>query len=391
MLQRNGGAKLPGMGQIVRSALIAMAALFAILPAAASARPQQRIVAVGDLHGDYAAWLNIARAAGIIDAAGHWAGGRTTLVQLGDILDREPDSLKIVRSLQQLQKEAPRTDGRVVVVLGNHEAMNLLGDFRYTTPGEFAAFAGPDSAAVRDRIYDQDRTTIEAAARASNPALTPQQIRAAWMTEHPLGWVEHKIAWGPSGELGRWAARNRAVVKIDGTLFVHGGLSAEFAKLPIDEINRRVAAAMSAGDDGPTTILYDPLGPLWYRGLVANDPDAAAVRAKLEPGAGSGGSGRKKEGMAAPFTGRQGEARAKLVPPHPPMTADQELDAVLSAYGAKRLVIGHTPDLKGIEFLGNGRLARIDSGNSRAYGGPLTWIEIVGGKMIPHSVPRSAQ
>ena len=43
---------------------------------------------------------------------GHWGGGKTILVQLGDITDRAPDSLKIVRSLQQLQKEAPRKGGR---------------------------------------------------------------------------------------------------------------------------------------------------------------------------------------------------------------------------------------------------------------------------------------
>ncbi len=344
----------------IRIALLALAALLLVTPAAITAAQPSRIVAVGDLHGDYQAWTTIARAAGLIDASGHWAGGRTTLVQLGDILDREPDSLKIVRSLQQLQKEAPRSGGRVVVVLGNHEAMNLLGDFRYTTPGELAAFAGPNSSAIRDRVYEANRAAIEKAAQAANPALTPQQIRDAWMAQHPLGWVEHKLAWSPSGELGRWATHNPAVVKIDGTLFVHGGLSAEYAKLPLDEINRRVEAAMASGDDGPATILYDPLGPLWYRGLVERDPDAE-------------------------------EVRAKQVPPHAPLTADQELDAVLSAYGAQRLVIGHTPDLKGIEFLGGGRLARIDTGNSRAYGGPLSWLEIVGGRMTAHTVGRPPQ
>ena len=66
-------------------------------------------------------------------------------------------------------------------------------------------------------------------------------------------------------------------------MFVHGGISAEFAKLPIDEINRRVAAAMAAGDDSPASILNDPLGPLWYRGLVSRDADAEAARAAAKP------------------------------------------------------------------------------------------------------------
>lgn len=325
-----------------------------------AARAPQRIVAVGDLHGDYAAWLDIARNAGLIDAAGHWAGGRTTLVQLGDVLDREPDSLQIVRSLQQLQAEAPRAGGKVVVVLGNHEAMNLLGDNRYTTPGEYAAFADDRSPARREDFYLANRQKIEAAAHAAQPSATPSQIRDKWMAEHPLGWVEHRLAWGPQGELGKWATRNPAVVKIDGTLFVHGGLSAEYSKLSLDEIDRRVAAAMAAGDDGPSTILYDPLGPLWYRGLVIHDPDAE-------------------------------ELRAKETPPPKPLTVDQELDIVLSAFGAQRIVVGHTPDLKGIEILDNGRLARIDTGNSRYYNGPLTWLEIIGGKMIPHSFERTAQ
>src|SRR3954451_16596478 len=146
-------ARFP-LERMIRAALIALAALLFVNPAASRAAQPARIVAVGDLHGDYSAWLDIARGARLIDANGHWAGGRTTLVQLGDILDRQPDSLKIVRSLQQLQKEAPRSGGRVVVVLGDHESMNLLGDFRYTTPGEYAAFADAGSAARRDKVYE---------------------------------------------------------------------------------------------------------------------------------------------------------------------------------------------------------------------------------------------
>src|SRR5207253_8671676 len=241
--------------------------------------------------------------------------------------------------------------------LGNHEAMNLLGDNRYTTPGEYAAFADTQSAERRDRIYEANREKLEAAARAADPKVTADQVRNAWMAEHPLGWVEHYLAWSPSGELGKWATSNPAIVKIGGTLFVHGGISAEYSKLGIDEINKRVAAAMAAGDDRPNSILTEPLGPLWYRGLVTRDADAEAERAQAKP-------------------------------PPASLTADQELDVVLPALGAQRLVVGHTPQLRGIVLRSNGRLAPIDTGDSAFYGGPLSWLEIIGDQMVPHTVPR---
>lgn len=326
---------------------------------AAPAQPQ-RIVAVGDLHGDYDAWLRIARAAALIDGGGNWTGGNTTLVQLGDITDREPDSLKIIRSLQQLQKQAPRKGGKVIVVLGNHEAMNLLGDLRYTTPGEFAAFADRDSPARRDKVYAANRAAIEAQYRLTNPALTPEAIRQAWNQVTPLGWVEHRLAWGPSGELGRWASNNPAVVKIGDIVFVHGGLSAEYAPLGIDTINYRAAKAMRQADDTAGSILFDPFGPLWYRGLVTRDP-------KADP-----------EGAAA---------AAKATAPRP--TIEQELTADLAATGARRIVIGHTPILSGISVTYGGRLIRVDTGNSRYYGGQLSYLEIIGDQVLPHAVPRS--
>jgi len=340
--------------RIVRIASVA----FAVVASPALAASQQRIIAVGDLHGDYRAWQDIAHGAGLIDGNGHWQGGKTIFVQMGDIADREPDTLKIVRSLQQLQREAGRKGGKVIVVLGNHEAMNLLGDNRYTTAGEYAAFVDSQSEARRDRVYQANRTQTEAFYHAREPALTAGQIRAKWMAEHPLGWVEHTLAWSPSGEIGRWARGNPAIVKIGGTLFAHGGISAEYAKIPIETVNQRVAAAMAAADDTPTSILNDPLGPMWYRGLVANDPDARAARAAAKP-------------------------------PAPPLTVEQELDAVLSAYGAQRLVVGHTPILKGIQITAGGRLARIDTGISRYYGGPLSWLEINGETLTPHTVARS--
>ena len=354
------GSRAARLERIIRIAITALAALncFMTSSAFAAGKAPARIVAVGDLHGDYDAWQAIARNAGITDANGHWSGGKAILVQMGDVADRWADSLKIVRSLQQLQKEAPHKGGKVVVILGNHEAMNLLGDNRYTTAGEYAVFVDGQSAARRDRVYESNRAQLESAYRAQDPKITPEQVRAQWMALHPLGWVEHRLAWGPSGEIGKWASGNPAIAKIGGTLFAHGGISAEYSRQPLETVNRRVAAAMAAADDNPASVLNDPLGPLWYRGLVGKDSDADAERAAAKP-------------------------------PLPLLTSDQELNEVLAAYGAARMVIAPTPSVQGIQITGNGRLARIDTGISRFYGGPLSWLEIIGDRMIPHTVARS--
>ena len=114
----------------------------------------ERIVAVGDLHGDYGAWIDIARSAGLIDAKNRWAGGSAILVQTGDITDRGPDSLKIIRHLRKLEKKATKAGGRVIVLIGNHEAMNVTGDLRYVDPGEFAAFRDAHNEALRQAAWD---------------------------------------------------------------------------------------------------------------------------------------------------------------------------------------------------------------------------------------------
>src|SRR3990170_4361718 len=151
---------------------VALAAGAGAMAQPARASQPQRVVAVGDLHGDYQAWIEIASRAGLIDRRARWAGGSAVLVQTGDITDRGPDSLKIIRHLMRLQGQARRSGGRVVVVLGNHEAMNMTDDLRYVHPGEFAAFTNANSESLRRRIYEANKVTIAAAYRSASPALT---------------------------------------------------------------------------------------------------------------------------------------------------------------------------------------------------------------------------
>jgi hypothetical protein len=344
---------LARLRRAVRLAAVALVAACAAFAPPPSQSP--RIVAVGDLHGDFAVWRDIAGAAGLVDSAGHWTGGSTTLVQVGDVVDRGPESLRILHDLMRLQKEAPKHGGRVIALVGNHEAMNLTGDLRYTTPADFAAFATPGSEALRERLYQARKGEVEAKYRATDPKMTAQAIHDAWIQSTPLGWVEQRLAWAPNGEIGKWVIRNPAVALVNGNLFVHGGISVEYSKQSIDQINGQVLAALKIVSHVDNSIINSPLGPLWYRGLISRDPKVTQI-----PTAG---------------------------PPRPPI--DQELAIVLSGYGAKRIVVGHTPNLKGIQILHDGTLVTIDTGNSRYYGGPPSYLEIIGDNLVPHVVQRS--
>jgi hypothetical protein len=236
--------------------------------------------------------------------------------------------------------------------------MNVTGDLRYVHPGEFAAFVDKRSASRRSNFYAANRPVIEGAYKQQDTKLTSDEIRRAWIESTPLGRVEHRAAWHPKGRIGRWIIDNPAVAMLDGTLFVHGGLSVDYAAVPLAEINRRAAAALKARATTIDAIINDPRGPLWYRGLVTRAPDPETP-ADTPP--------------------------AALSPP-----IEEELAAALQGHGAQRMVIGHTPSLNGILVLHAGRLVRIDTGISRHYGGKLSYLEIANGTAVPHVVARPA-
>lgn len=320
--------------------------LSAWLPSASGhSQPTQRIVAVGDLHGDFQAYQGIITAAALVDRRGRWAGGRTVLVQTGDIADRGPDSVKIIRHLMRLQREAVLAGGQVIVLVGNHEAMNVIGDLRYVHPGEYRAFVDRHSRQRREQAYDSIKARIEAIYLARDSRLTARQIRAAWTNETPLGALEHRAAWHPDGEIGSWIVRNPAIALIQGNLFVHGGISRSYAGLPLAQINGRIREALIARDTAPESILSDPAGPLWYRGHVVGSADPEAQRASLD-----------------------------------------EIIDVLRLQRADRLIIGHTPSQSQVQILHGGRLVLIDTGISQIYGGRWAYLEILDGRLIPYRV-----
>ena len=289
----------------------------------------ERVVALGDVHGDYDAFVAILRDAGVMDQKSRWSGGKTHLVQTGDLLDRGPHSRKVMELMMTLEKQAAKAGGRVHSLLGNHEAMNIYGDLRYVSPGEFAAFKTGDSERVRDAFWEQESKAM--------PSPPSAEVKKKWEAEHPLGWVEHRMQFGPEGTYGKWLRNKNAVVKINDSVFLHGGLSAKYAATSVAQFNAAIRAELKDVSqlkmDG--SILTDPDGPLWYRGLAQDTgPEILPLAIRLT-----------------------------------------------EANGVKRIVIGHTPTPGAILPRLGGRVVSIDVGLSAYYGSHRACLVIEGGQL----------
>ena len=203
--------------------------------------PPGSVVAIGDVHGDFDDFVAILQKSGLIDAQHHWIGGKTTLVQVGDLLDRGPKPRDVMDLLMALEKEALQAGGQVVSLLGNHEMMNIMGDLRYVTPVNFASFADSKSEERQKAAYQ-----AYVKWRSSHMALfaelaQPMELtEGEWMARHPAGYVEQRDAFTPNGVYGKWLREHSALADIGGVIFLHGGISPNVAKMKLDGINTRI-------------------------------------------------------------------------------------------------------------------------------------------------------
>ncbi len=166
------------------------AVICAILLATCSPTAQDasaRIVAIGDIHGALESLTTILRTTGLIDAEGKWSGGRSRLVQTGDFLDRGVPLRQVMDLLMRLEGEARRAGGRVDVLFGNHEGMNIMRDTRDVSPQTYAAFADDDSESRRKRAFDAHA----AAARRVGKEID----REEWFRTHPPGTSNTSKPW----------------------------------------------------------------------------------------------------------------------------------------------------------------------------------------------------
>lgn len=342
--------------------------LFLILIAFGSAQGDEwhvegadRVIAISDVHGAFEAMVETLQQAGVIDEALAWSGETAHLVIVGDILDRGPRSRDAMDLLMRLEGEAQAAGGAVHVVIGNHESMNLIGDLRYVSKAEYAAFAADETTAERDKWFD-------AYANRYAGATSRNSLREKFEERFPAGFFALRRAFRPDGKYGRWLLGKPVIMVVNGTAFVHGGLSPLVEELGLDGVNGRLKdellayvnalqtltdarallptdshydtrkvlnAYMPALDEAPAVIeaistaqrlaesdLFDSEGPLWYRGSVSC-----------------------------------GE-----------LIEEYRLEGALAAIGATRVVVGHTPTPnRGVLQRFDGRLIEIDTGMLNFY------------------------
>jgi hypothetical protein len=258
---------------LVRGLCLILLALVSIPGAAAEAdrwSKVERVIAFGDVHGAYDDLVQLLRAAGVVDAQLHWAAGTAHVVSTGDLIDRGPGSRQVLDLLMRLQPQAQSAGGMLHVVIGNHEAMNLLGDLRYVTPAEFAAYESDEPADVREKAREEWNASHSTAA-----------AKAEFDQKFPRGYFGQRAAFARDGLYGRWLLSLPVAIIINDTLFMHGGPSNVLAGLSIEDINRRYRAALSsvesldAADQNP---LLSQDGPNWYRGTaVCNEASETDV------------------------------------------------------------------------------------------------------------------
>ena len=240
-----------------------------------------RLLVVSDLHGEYERLTSFLQHAKVIDKKNHWKWGDGHLVVDGDIVDRGNHVTECLWLIYRLDQEAQRAGGRVHVLLGNHDVMVMRNDLRYV-----------------------------------NEKYTNGVVRKSR--------IDYDDLFGPDMELGRWLRTRNTVERINGVLFVHGGISPSCVarELTIDAINDTVRALIDVSSaqeatDPFTRFLFGGEGPFWYRGYHYEMENRY------------------------------------------PRASDTDVTAILAYYGASAVVVGHT-EVPVIESMYDGRVYGVD-------------------------------
>ena len=319
-----------------------------------------RIVAVGDIHGAYDAAVATLQEAGVIDDNLAWSGSDTHLVLTGDLLDRGPGSRQVMDLVMRLEREAVRTGGQVHQLLGNHEVMNLIGDVRYVSDPEYAAFSEDESAQEREYWYQQYRL--------GQPVDADEQaIRSEFDQKAPPGYFGYRRAFRGDGFYGKWLLEKPLMIVVNETAFVHGGAPPYVAQHGLEGVNGALKSdllnyvtALSALEDASV------LSPLdRYREAPA------ILTSKMENGQLDDAQVTSAQAILklreSPLHGPEGPTWYRGTAACKPLIEGDGLNAALIKINATRVVFGHSvTSTRLVQQRMDGRIIEIDTGMLKA-------------------------
>jgi hypothetical protein len=314
----------------------------------------ERVIAISDIHGAHEAFVETLRAASLVDGRLDWSGGRTHLVIVGDILDRGDQSRAVMDLLIRLEPQAAAAGGRVHVVLGNHELMNLVGDLRYVSLAEFKAFAPEESSLARNTGYARHIADVRRAGRGAR-----RLTREEFDERFPPGFFAHREAFSASGRYGTWLLGKPLALRINDTLFAHAGLSEALTRLSLEAINGPLRGELVAyvqlleqatrnGRLEPTVDFYDLAARLETQSDATLRGLASLQRSLIHD-------------STSPLWYR-GNAGCG------PLIEQERLARLLAAFDSRRVVIGHTPTFRRQVWRRlNDQVLMIDAGMLQSY------------------------
>ncbi len=296
----------------------------AIMPAV------ERIVVLGDIHGDYKLAINMLLLSKVIKVHNNnhieWIGGQTCVVQVGDQIDKcrpdethkcdrpdgtyndEQSDLKILKLFTYIDGLANKVGGSVYSLLGNHEIMNAEGNTSY------ASYQG----------------NME----FKNFIVNGKKIRS--------GKRARMLAFAPGNEIGTFLGCTRYSALIIGSnLFVHAGIVNGL----ISELKLNDKSNLNKIDIAIRMWLLGSIDKKYINKIIAaNDTSLFWTR----------------------VLGR--------IPPNTPLNDSRcinHINGVMKLFNVGNIVIGHTPQSFSYSDDINGtcdnKIWRVDNGSSEAF------------------------
>jgi len=186
-----------------------------------------QMLVLSDIEGEFQPFRNLLLASKVIDSHYNWIFGSGRVIVAGDLFDRGKQVSQFLWLLYKLENEARANGGDVNVVLGNHDIMNLSGDFRYVQPQYMA------NAAALNEPYAN--------------------------------------LYGSDTELGSWLRTKNIIEKIEDLLVMHGGMCSELLnrKMSLESIDTNCRPYYaSPRRQIPDTLadFFNAKALFWYRG-----------------------------------------------------------------------------------------------------------------------------